>query len=104
MQHPEIFGIEYQQGELAGYEVREYLLEKWGRKCTYCGKENIPLQIEHIIPKSKGSSNRISNLAIACEKCNQKKGNFTVFGQKAKSVHVNKLRRVHHKDGYTYAN
>ena len=25
LQHPEIFGIEYQQGELAGYEVREYL-------------------------------------------------------------------------------
>lgn len=28
--------------------------------------------------------------------------NFTVFGQKAKSIHVNKLRRVHQKDGYTY--
>ena len=78
LQHPEIFGIEYQQGELAGYEVREYLLEKWGRKCTYCGQENIPLQIEHIIPKSKGGSNRISNLAIACKKCNQKKGNQSI--------------------------
>jgi hypothetical protein len=30
MENPEISGIEYQQGELAGYEVREYLLEKWG--------------------------------------------------------------------------
>jgi hypothetical protein len=27
LQNPEISGIEYQQGELAGYELREYLLE-----------------------------------------------------------------------------
>jgi hypothetical protein len=32
MQNNEVSGVEYQQGELAGYEVREYLLEKWGRK------------------------------------------------------------------------
>jgi hypothetical protein len=70
----EISGIEYQQGELAGYEVREYLLNKWDRKCAYCGAENIPLQVEHIHPKVKGGSNRISNLCLACDDCNQKKG------------------------------
>jgi len=75
IQMPEISGVEYQQGHLLGYEVREYLLEKWQRKCTYCEKENIPLQVEHIIPKSKGGSNRVSNLCLACEKCNQKKAN-----------------------------
>ncbi|NEP49244.1 MAG: HNH endonuclease [Moorea sp. SIO3C2] len=78
MQNPEINGIQYQQGELAGYEVREYLLEKWGRECTYCGKQSIPLQIEHIHPKSKGGSNRVSNLCLACEKCNQRKGNKSI--------------------------
>jgi 5-methylcytosine-specific restriction endonuclease McrA len=78
MQNPEVSGVEYQQGELAGYEVREYLLEKWGRKCAYCGVENVPLQIEHIHPKSKGGSNRVSNLTLACQKCNQKKGNRPV--------------------------
>jgi hypothetical protein len=29
---------EYQHGTLTGFEVREYLLAKWGRKCVYCGK------------------------------------------------------------------
>lgn len=77
MQNPDISGIEYQQGELAGYEVREYLLEKWKRRCAYCGKENVPLEIEHIIPRSRGGTNRISNLAIACHECNQKKNNLT---------------------------
>jgi 5-methylcytosine-specific restriction endonuclease McrA len=74
MENPEISGIEYQQGELAGYEVREYLLNKWNRKCAYCWAKNIPLQVEHIQPKAKGGSNRISNLCLACEKCNLKKG------------------------------
>jgi len=77
MQNPEISGIEYQQGTFQGYEVKEYLLEKWQRKCAYCGKTNIPLEIEHITPKSRGGSNRVSNLTIACHECNQAKNNLT---------------------------
>ncbi len=77
IQNPEIQGIEYQHGTLAGYEVKEYLLHKWGRQCAYCGKTKIPLEIEHIIPKSRGGSNRVSNLMLSCQHCNQKKGNKT---------------------------
>jgi len=74
MQNAEISGIEYQQGELQGYELREYLLEKWGRECAYCGATNVPLQIEHIQAKAKGGSSRVSNLTLACESCNSRKG------------------------------
>jgi 5-methylcytosine-specific restriction endonuclease McrA len=74
LENPEISGIEYQQGELLGYEVREYLLNKWDRKCTYCEAENIALQIEHIHAIAKGGTNKISNLCLACDKCNKKKG------------------------------
>lgn len=74
MENPEISGVEYQQGTLAGYETREYLLEKWGRQCCYCDTADVPLNVEHIRPKAKGGSNRVSNLAIACVACNQKKG------------------------------
>jgi len=77
IQNPEISGVEYQQGDLLGYEVREYLLEKWGRKCAYCGAEGIPLEVEHIVPKARGGSNRVSNLTLACRGCNQKKGSRT---------------------------
>ncbi|AFY61962.1 RNA-guided endonuclease IscB [Synechococcus sp. PCC 6312] len=75
LQNPEISGIEYQQGELQGYEVREYLLEKWGRKCTYCGTKDVPLEVEHIHPRSRGGTDRVSNLTMACHACNQSKGN-----------------------------
>ena len=74
---PEISGVEYQQGTLYGYEVREYLLEKWGRKCAYCGANDVPLQIEHLIPRSRGGTMRVDNLTLACGPCNQKKGNQT---------------------------
>lgn len=74
MENPDIAGVAYQQGELAGYELREYLLEKFGRQCVYCGKKDVPLNIEHVVPKARGGSNRVSNLAIACVQCNQKKG------------------------------
>lgn len=74
MVNPEISGTEYQQGELAGYEVREYLLEKWHRTCAYCGVQNVPLQVEHIVPRAAGGSDRVSNLTLACQACNQKKG------------------------------
>lgn len=73
LENPEIAGIEYQQGTLAGYDVREYLLEKWGRKCAYCDESGVPLQIEHLHARSRGGSNRISNLALACGPCNCKK-------------------------------
>ncbi|MDJ0692501.1 MAG: RNA-guided endonuclease IscB [Xenococcaceae cyanobacterium MO_188.B32] len=78
LQDPEISGTEYQQGTLYQYEVREYLLEKFNRTCAYCGAKNVPLEVEHIKPKSFGGSNRVSNLAIACVPCNQAKSNLPI--------------------------
>jgi 5-methylcytosine-specific restriction endonuclease McrA len=67
-------GIEYQQGELAGYEIREFLLEKWSRRCAYCDRRGLPLQVEHIQSRARGGTNRVSNLTFACATCNVAKG------------------------------
>jgi len=79
MENAEIKGVEYQCGELAGYECREYLLLKWGHDCAYKSKSpcDQSLEVEHITPRSRGGSNRVSNLTIACRKHNQEKGNLT---------------------------
>ena len=92
LQDPEIAGVAYQRGELAGYEVREYLLEKWERTCVYCGVQNVPLQIDHVRPRSRGGSDRVSNLTLACGPCNQAKGNSAVEAFLADRPAV--LRRV----------
>lgn len=76
--NPEISGVEYQQGTLFGYEIRSYMLEKWGRRCAYCGAENVPFEVEHIVPRAKGGSNRISNLTLSCHRCNELKGSRDV--------------------------
>ena len=78
LDNPEISGVEYQQGTLYQYEVRQYLLEKFNRTCAYCGSRDVPLEVEHTLPKSKGGSNRVSNLAIACVPCNQAKSNLDI--------------------------
>ena len=77
MQNAEVAGVAYQQGELAGYEVREYLLEKWHRTCAYCQATGVPLQVEHLTPRARGASDRVSNLTLACGPCNQQKGTQT---------------------------
>ena len=78
MENPEISGIEYQQGTLSGYDIRQYLLEKFNRECAYCGAKDTRLEIEHITPRSKGGTNRVSNLVIACHQCNKDKGSMNI--------------------------
>jgi 5-methylcytosine-specific restriction endonuclease McrA len=78
MENSDIEGCAYQQGTLAGYEVRQYLLEKWNRACAHCGKQDVPLQIEHVVARANGGTDRVSNLTLACEPCNQKKGTLDV--------------------------
>jgi 5-methylcytosine-specific restriction endonuclease McrA len=77
LQNPHISGVAYQQGELAGYEVRQYLLEKFDHGCVYCSKTDTRLEIEHIVPTSRGGPDRVSNLTIACHDFNQAKGDRT---------------------------
>jgi len=74
MENPEISGIEYQHGTLFGYEVKEYLLEKWNRSCSYCGAQHVPLEVEHLVAKANGGTDRIANLCLACRPCNDAKG------------------------------
>ena len=74
---PNISSIEYQQGTLQGYNIRNYLLEMHGRKCFYCEKSVSKFEVEHMLPKSRGGSNRIDNLTLSCHDCNQKKDTLT---------------------------
>jgi 5-methylcytosine-specific restriction endonuclease McrA len=73
LQNPEITGQEYQRGPLFAAEVKEYLLLKWDHRCAYCGAINTRLELDHVHPRSRGGSDRVSNLVLACRSCNQAK-------------------------------
>ena len=98
IKNPDISGKEYQQGTLHGYNIRNYLLEKYHHKCFYCDKEVSDFEVEHMIPKARNGSNCIDNLTLSCHDCNHKKGTLTaeefikqtVSAQKA----AQKLRQI----------
>jgi len=46
--------------------------------CQYCGAQDVPLTIDHIIPKVRGGRDTWTNLVTACIDCNNKKGNHTL--------------------------
>ena len=78
MMNPNITNEEYQKGSLLESDIWEYLLERDGRKCIYCGKTDCYLEKDHVIPKSKGGTNKLSNIVLSCRECNKKKDNKTL--------------------------
>lgn len=69
----------YQRGELYGWEnVKIFVRARDKYTCVYCGKI-MPdrLEIDHVVPRSRGGSNTPSNLVAACHDCNQEKGDQT---------------------------
>jgi 5-methylcytosine-specific restriction endonuclease McrA len=57
--------------------TRRNIYELYGYKCCYCGKKfpSSELNLDHIIPKSRGGKTDWSNVVTACLQCNIKKGN-----------------------------
>jgi diadenosine tetraphosphate (Ap4A) HIT family hydrolase len=57
--------------------LRYNLLKESGGRCSLCGatKEERPLDVDHIIPRSRGGKTVTENLQVLCAKCNRSKGN-----------------------------
>ena len=60
-------------------KMRFEVFQKDNFTCQYCGRnkdeDKIKLQLDHIIPLSKGGTDEFSNLTTSCEDCNQGKSN-----------------------------
>ncbi len=54
-------------------DVRFEVWRRDGGKCVKCGSQR-GLELDHIIPFSKGGSNTARNIQILCEACNRDKG------------------------------
>lgn len=81
MMNPDIQGEEYQQGEAYGfYSDRYYVFARDQYACQVCKKKNKVLHTHHIVFKSEGGSDRVSNLITVCTDChtseNHKEGNI----------------------------
>jgi 5-methylcytosine-specific restriction endonuclease McrA len=46
-------------------------------RCVYCGRGDLPLTIDHVLPKARGGADIWENMVCACTLCNNVKGNRT---------------------------
>jgi 5-methylcytosine-specific restriction enzyme A len=52
--------------------LRMAIFDKYNRKCAWCGRtaQEVTLQIDHIVPVSKGGITEERNLQVLCSDCN----------------------------------
>jgi 5-methylcytosine-specific restriction endonuclease McrA len=55
---------------------RHRLLRKNGSRCYWCHEVFLPhlLTLDHLKPRSRGGSNKLENLRLACFPCNNRRG------------------------------
>lgn len=68
---------------------RKNIFTRDGFRCLYCGAKapRVTLELEHIIPKSRGGSNAWDNVCAACHACNQRKADKTPEEAGMKLIH-----------------
>lgn len=56
---------------------RKNILRRDGHRCQYCGRTDVSLTVDHIIPKCRAGEDTWENLVTACVECNNNKGDRT---------------------------
>jgi 5-methylcytosine-specific restriction endonuclease McrA len=56
---------------------RKNILRRDSHRCQYCGRGDVSLTVDHIVPKSRGGEDTWENLITACIPCNNRKGDRT---------------------------
>jgi len=52
---------------------KERVFQRDGRTCRYCGSDEEPLHIDHIISRKRGGTHDLDNLQVLCKSCNLRK-------------------------------
>jgi len=68
-----LYNLEAITSSEARRKWRQSIKEEWDYQCAYCGSEE-NLTLDHITPRSKGGSDRVTNVLCACKECNTSKG------------------------------
>jgi 5-methylcytosine-specific restriction endonuclease McrA len=88
--------VEYRNALLS----RKNLFRRNEFRCQYCGRKDVALTLDHVMPKSRGGEESWENLVAACKPCNTKKGNralaeagMTMLKKPGRPSHITLLRQ-----------
>lgn len=62
----------YIEGKITRTEWKE-LLVKYNNKCLCCGRNDVKLELDHVVPLALGGKHNIHNAQPLCRTCNAKK-------------------------------
>lgn len=71
------FATAIRKNQKAPFALRFHVLARDNFTCGYCGSKppEVKLEVDHIVPRSKGGKAVLSNLRTSCYACNIGKGN-----------------------------
>lgn len=58
-------------------KLSKKIMERDKYTCLYCGQIGGKLEIDHVLPISRGGTNDVDNLVTACQHCNRQKHDKT---------------------------
>lgn len=65
----------YKKGAVSEPYNFNTICNHYNNQCVACGRSDLPLTVDHIIPFSKGGDDIASNIQPLCQPCNSSKGN-----------------------------
>jgi 5-methylcytosine-specific restriction endonuclease McrA len=68
-----LYNLEAVTSSEAKRKWKQSIKEHWGHECAYCG-ETENLTLDHITPRARGGTDRVTNIVCACKECNISKG------------------------------
>jgi len=67
-------------GAGGSYTASEWqsLIDHYGGKCLRCGRDDVPLTADHVVPVAAGGTSNIDNIQPLCGPCNSSKRDKTI--------------------------
>jgi len=65
-----------------------------GYACRYCGNDDCPLTVDHLVTWEEGGPSTVANLLSSCKKCNKNRGNMAYADWLESPTYLERSKRL----------